>query len=249
MAQTSQLIITLKQLLKRHNKTYADVATCLNLSEASVKRLFSEQNISLHRLDSICHLMDLEISDLVREMQQTQQQPISELSHEQEKNIADDLSLLLITVSVLNRWSLEDILTYYNFTEAQCIRYLIHLDRLRIIELQPNNRIKLLVAPNFKWRSDGPIMQLFLEKIESEFFKTNFKKSSEQLIVLNGMLSKTSNELFQRKMRQLGHEFDTLSRDDAGLPLNERKGSTVLLAIRDWDYENLFKDMRKEQKE
>lgn len=246
MAQTNQLIITLKQQLKRHNKTYADVAQCLNLSEASVKRLFAEQNLSLQRLDKVCHLMNMEITDLVREMQQGLQQPISELSYEQEKSIADDLKLLLITVCVLNRWTLEDLLERYNFSETDCIRYLAHLDRLRIIELQPNNRIKLLVAPNFKWRDDGPITQLFLAKIESEYFKTTFERESEQLIVLNGMLSKASNELFQRKMRLLGQEFDSLSHDDAGLPLAQRQGSTVLVAIRDWDYENLFKAMRKE---
>ena len=51
MPQTNDLLHTLKKLLKRHNKTYVDVAACLQLSEASVKRLFSEQNMSLQRLD------------------------------------------------------------------------------------------------------------------------------------------------------------------------------------------------------
>ncbi|MBJ6610528.1 MAG: helix-turn-helix transcriptional regulator [Candidatus Thiothrix moscowensis] len=245
MPQTTELIITLKKLLKRHNKTYADVAACLQLSEASVKRLFSEQNLSLQRLDEICTLLDMEITDLVHEMQAEHRKPISELSHAQEKEIADDLFLMMVTVCVLNRWSLQDIVSRYNFTETQVIRYLAHLDRLRIIELQPGNRIKLLVAPNFKWRDDGPIMQLFRAKIESEYFRTSFSKDSEKLLVLNGMLSDASNALFQRKMAQLAKDFDTLSKDDASLPIGERKGSTVLVAMRDWDYERLFGDQRK----
>ena len=109
MPQTTDLLHTLKKLLKRHNKTYQDVALHLDLSEASVKRLFSEQNLSLQRLDAICNLMDLEISDLVREMRTEHNKPISELSYSQEKEIADDLHLLLVTVCVLNRWSLLDI--------------------------------------------------------------------------------------------------------------------------------------------
>ncbi len=245
MPQTTELVTTLKKLLKRHNKTYVDVAACLQLSEASVKRLFSEQNISLQRLDSICALLEMEITDLVHEMRAEHRQPISELTHAQEKEIADDMQLLMITVCVLNRWSLTDIMTHYKFTELQLIRYLAHLDRLRIIELQAGNRIKLLVAPNFKWRDDGPIMQLFRAKIESEYFRTNFTKEGERLLVLNGMLSDASNALFQRKMLQLAKDFDTLSKDDACLPIGERKGSTVLIAIRDWDYERLFGDQRK----
>jgi DNA-binding Xre family transcriptional regulator len=245
MPQTTALLHTLKKLLKRHNKTYVDVAACLDLSEASVKRLFSEQNLSLQRLDAICGLMELEISDLVREMKAEHSQPISELSHAQEKEIADDLSLLMITVCVLNRWTLNDIIQNYNFTQTQVIRYLAHLDRIHIIELQAGNRIKLLVAANFKWRDDGPIMQLFRAKIESEYFRTNFSKTSEKLIVLNGMLSDASNALFQRKMAQLAKDFDTLSKDDASLAIGQRKGSTLLIGIRDWDYERLFGDKRK----
>jgi DNA-binding Xre family transcriptional regulator len=247
MPQTTELVTTLKKLLKRHNKTYVDVADCLQLSEASVKRLFSEQNLSLQRLDAICGLLEMEISDLVREMHSEHAKPISEISYAQEKEIADDLQLMMVTVCVLNRWALPDITTHYNFSEPQVIRYLAHLDRLRIIELQPGNRIKLLVAPNFKWRDDGPIMQLFRAKIETEYFRTTFTKDSEKLIVLNGMLSDASNALFQRKMAQLAKDFDTLSKDDASLPIGERKGSTVLVAIRDWDYERLFGNQRKPQ--
>lgn len=245
MPQTTELLTTLKKLLKRHNKTYADVAACLDLSEASVKRLFSEQNISLQRLDVICNLLEMEIADLVHEMQAEHAKPISELSHAQEKEIADDLNLMMITVCVLNRWSLHDLVSRYHFSETQVIRHLAHLDRLHIIELQPGNRIKLLVAPNFKWRDDGPIMQLFRAKIESEYFRTTFTKESERLFVLNGMLSDASNALFQRKMAQLAKDFDTLSKDDASLPIGERKGSTLLIAIRDWDYERLFGGQRK----
>ena len=245
MPQTTELITTLKKLLKRHNKTYVDVADCLQLSEASVKRLFSEQNLSLQRLDDVCALMGMEISDLVYEMRAEHAKPISELTHAQEKEIADDLSLLLVTVLVLNRWSWQEIISRYNFSEAQVIRYLAHLDRLHIIELLPGNRIKLLVAPNFKWRDDGPIMKLFLAKIETEFFHSRFSKTHEKLVVLNGMLSDASNALFQRKMTQLAKDFDSLSKDDASLPVGERKGSTVLLALRDWDYERLFGEQRK----
>ena len=247
MPQTTELLHTLKKLLKRHNKTYLDVAEHLELSEASVKRLFSEQNISLQRLDAICTLLDMEISDLVHEMRDEHAKPISELSYAQEKQIADDLHLLLVTVCVLNRWSLLDITQRYQFSEPEVIRHLAHLDRLHIIELQAGNRIKLLIAPNFKWLDDGPIMQLFRAKIETEYFRTTFTKDSEKLLVLNGMLSDASNALFQRKMQQLAKDFDTLNKDDASLPIGERNGSTVLIGIRDWDYERQFGGQRKDR--
>ena len=53
MAQTRELIKTLKLALKARGKTYADVALELGLTEASVKRLFSRQSFSLDRLDQV----------------------------------------------------------------------------------------------------------------------------------------------------------------------------------------------------
>ena len=56
MAQVSSLIETLKKQLKAHGKTYADVAAALDLSEASVKRLFAEESFTLQRLSLVCNL-------------------------------------------------------------------------------------------------------------------------------------------------------------------------------------------------
>jgi hypothetical protein len=51
MPQTQQLVETLKQALRGQKKTYADVAKALELSEARVKRLFADKNLSLARGD------------------------------------------------------------------------------------------------------------------------------------------------------------------------------------------------------
>jgi O6-methylguanine-DNA--protein-cysteine methyltransferase len=52
MPQTQQLVETLKQALRGQKKTYADVAKALELSEARVKRLFADKNLSLARDES-----------------------------------------------------------------------------------------------------------------------------------------------------------------------------------------------------
>jgi len=235
MAQINSLLLTLKKALKAHGLTYKDLAPSLELSEASVKRLFAEQTISLQRLEQICQLMELEISDLVQMMNE-QQPRLQHLSVEQEKEITQDLVLLLITVSVLNRWTMQEIVTFYRLTENDCIQKLARLDKLKIIELLPKNKIKLLVAPNFSWRENGPIQQFFQEKIAAEYFKTKFKEDDECLVVLNGMLSSQSNCEFQRKLKKLAREFDELNNEDVALPFDQRNGVTVVMAIRNWRY-------------
>jgi transcriptional regulator with XRE-family HTH domain len=247
MAQTRELIKTLKTALKAQGKTYADVAVELGLTEASVKRLFSKQSFSLSRLDQVCHLLDIEIADLVQLMNE-QQQRLQQLTIEQEKEITGNVILTLVAVCVLNRWRMEDILSYYHISETECVQHLARLDRLKVIELLPKNRIKLLVAPNFSWRENGPIQLFFQKKISQEFFNTRFSREDECLLVLNGMFSSQSNAELQRKLKRLAREFDLLNNDDAALDLENRNGTTLVLAMRDWRY-GLFRPLIKPDSE
>src|SRR5690606_12687913 len=123
MAQVDALVDTLKAVLKSHNLKYRDVAEALELSEASIKRLFSSRNFSLQQVQQVCLMMGMEISDLVQLMAERQAR-LHELSEEQEEEIVRDPGFLIITVCVLNRWTFEDILQHYKFTEHECVQKL-----------------------------------------------------------------------------------------------------------------------------
>ncbi len=225
MAQTSELIKTLKQALKAHGKTYAAVARELSLTEASVKRLFWQKNFSLERLDQICHMLDMEISDLVQLMTDQQHQ-LLQLTVEQEQEVTNDVTLLVVAICALNKWTMKDIVAFYDISEGECFRKLAQLDRLKIIDLLPHNRIKLRVAANFGWRENGPIQSFFQEKLGPEILRGRFSRDDECLVVLNGMLSPQSNAEFQRKLKRLAWEFDKSS----GELISRRFGKSCALS-------------------
>ena len=244
MAQTTAIIKALKHTLKVHGKRYSDIAEALDMSEASIKRLFSEEQFSLKRLDLICNYLGIEISDLIASMRD--ETKLRMLSDEQEKQLVDDLPLLLVANSVLNHWSFEDILSIYEFTEHQLIQYMAKLDRLKLIQLLPNNRVKVLVDRDFSWRKNGPIQQFFEEKVKAEFFNSRFSRPEEKQLFLVGMLSRASNEAFQRKLDRLSNEFHDLHTADEKLPTAERFGTSAVIAMRLWEPE-VFEAMRKEK--
>ena len=129
-------------------------------------------------------------------------------------------------------------------TEFEAIRCLARLDRLKIIDLLPGNRIKLRVSANFDWLENGPIQQLFRSRLQDDFFDSRFDRQTERLLVVNGMLSGRSNEVLQRKMERLAREFDELNEDDADLALDQRHGVTMVIAMSDWRF-GLFADLRR----
>lgn len=61
MSQTNHLIKTLQRCLRAKGVTYRDVAGALDLSESSIKRLFSEKTFSVQRLEDICRYLDLSL--------------------------------------------------------------------------------------------------------------------------------------------------------------------------------------------
>ena len=108
----------------------------------------------------------------------------------------------------------------------------------------PKNNIKLKVSANFKWLENGPIQLFFQQKLAADFLADKFNRPREQLIVINGMLSDEAMMIFHRKLQQLARDFEELNNQDAGLSLQQRRGSTVMLAVRDWQY-GLFDQLRK----
>ncbi|WP_108651383.1 helix-turn-helix domain-containing protein [Dongshaea marina] len=245
MAQTRQLITTLKHQLRLRGKTYQDVAGVLELSEASVKRLFSQQDMTLQRLERVCQLINLELSDLISEMQKERAQ-LSELTLKQEEQIVSDLGLLLVAVCVVNGYTFEQILEQYRLTEGELVQKLAQLDRLRIIELLPGNRIKLAISTQFRWQPNGPIQQFFQQQVKEEFFRCRFDQPTDCLLVANGLLSAASNGKLQQRMQQLANEFTALAQDDFSLAMDKKHGSTLVVAVRQWN-SSLFSELQHQE--
>ena len=236
MANAAALVDVLKRELKARGITYAQVARSLGLSEASVKRMFSRREFTLKRLDRICELARSEFSDLTR-MLHEEENLVSQLTFEQEREIVSDRKLFLAAVCALNHVTIEQIVGVYDITRAECIQLLARLDRLGFIRLLPNNRIRLMVSPTFSWLPDGPIQRFFNEQAHSEYFRSRFARPHEFMVVMNGMLSRTSSATIVARLKRVVREFSELQREDANLPLAQRSAMSMCVAMRHWELE------------
>ena len=104
MTQTSELLLALKRCLRAHGHTYRDLAVALDLSEASVKRLFSEQSFTVKRLEQACRFLDMNIHELSRLTRMHEEAEPRELSLAQEQALAADPDLLLAFYLLINGW-------------------------------------------------------------------------------------------------------------------------------------------------
>ncbi|MBD8526657.1 helix-turn-helix domain-containing protein [Pseudomarimonas arenosa] len=238
-----ELIDALKRMLKQQGLTYAELADRLTLSEATVKRVFSQRSLNLDRLEQICDVLGVGLAELSAEANR-HREPLAELSVEQETELVSDPALLLALYLVLNRFSEAEVKQRYKFTVAEWTLLLTRLDRLGVIELQPGNKCRLRTARNFRWRRNGPMQALFQKRLLPEYFAAPFEDEPSQLILLSGMLSERAAHHLQRRMQELAEEFDLLLAQDAALPADQRQGLSLVFACRPWSL-NLFDRYRK----
>lgn len=243
MARSKQLVDAIKITLKRQGITYRVLANKLDVSESTIKQMFANANFSLARLDAICELLDVDINALL-ELSESLEDRVTSITLEQEQALVEDRKLLVVAYCLVNHWKVEEIVARYDISDTQIITLLARLDKMRLIELQPNNRVRLLMANNFSWHTNGPIEKYFRSTIQTEFFNSSFEEDGALRVVKNGVLTMKGQADLRNRLKMLDSLFDELSEQERKIPASDRHGITMILAIRNWQV-SIFTDLER----
>ena len=233
-AEIAHLIATVKRQLKAQGRSYRDVARYLELSEASVKRLFSSERFTIERLAKIGELLGFTLA----EMLQTAASSVPELdtlTSAQEAQLVSDEILLMVTVLALNHWSVADIVNWYRISEAEVVKRLRILDRMGVIELLPGDRIRRRARRDFDWLPHGPIKAYFAKQGVSDFLKGPFDDADESMDFSHAMLTKTAQAELKVELRRLRRKLAGLHEESVPASLHDKRGIGLLLAMRRWE--------------
>ena len=236
MATSTAMVGALKQLVRERGMTYRQLAEALELSESAVKRMFATGNMSLRRLDQICSAIACDLGDVLRKLESDHQR-MDELPLEDEKALVDDPKLLLVAYCMVNHWTVETMVERYTVSQTDLIRCLTRLDRMRLIELLPENRVRTLVGSNFRWQRNGPIERFFRSQVQVEFFGSTFSNPLELHLVKMGDLSRAAQARIRQRLEAIGQLFDEIAEDERKVSSKERHGMTMVLAMREWRFE------------
>ena len=243
MARTKHIIDALKVELKRQGVTYKSLSAKLEVSESTVKHMFSTGNFSLKRLDSICELLDSDLNALL-ELSDSIEDKLTVLDIQQEQALVENKKLLVVAYCLVNHWTVEEIIERYDIDQLEAITLLAKLDKMRLIELLPNNKVRLLMANNFHWQPNGPIEKYFRAQVQTEFFNTSFDEDGALRVVKNGVISKKGQLDLHHRLKMIDSLFDEISLAERKLPLQDRQGITMILAIRSWQL-SIFTDLER----
>ena len=245
MGSPELVMQTLRRELRQAGITYRMLAQRIGMSESSMKRVFSQGDMSLSRLALLCKAAGLAMEDVLR--QAADAVPHADvLTLPQERSLVADPRLLLVAICCLGQWRFEQIVDTYALSQAECVRCLARLDRLGLIELKPANRYRLRVSRTFRWRPDGPVQRFFREHVVHDYFGGGFDQPGEALLFAHGRLSAASAGEMVQRCQQLAAQLAAAHQDDQRLPPEQRDGFTLVLGLRSWELA-AFTAMRRHQ--
>ena len=232
MDETRQMVDALKRCLKMRGLTYRALAQRINLSEASVKRIFSERSFTLRRLEQVCGALEITMVELIRMVEHGRSRPTN-LSLEQEEALARDPALLSYFYLVLSGWLDPEIQRCYEFEEPQIRKLRARLIGLDLIEPLTGGRHRPRVGRQISWRKDGPVRRAYERQVKAEFLQADFTGQEDFFGWQPAELTAASIEVLKRKLTLLHREFLDMAELDS-TTTQRRHSTALLLAFRPW---------------
>jgi transcriptional regulator with XRE-family HTH domain len=243
MSTTHDLVIALKAELKAAGITYAELAGQLGMAESSIKRIFAKGDMPLSRIDEVLRVLKMDFAELARKIADAQ--PLRrELTLEQETAVVADRKLMLLALCCISQWTFEQMLATYSIPEADCVRYLVQLDKLGFIELRPLNRYRLKVAKGFRWRPHGPVMEFFRQYVVDDYYSGGFDGEGETLMLVHGQVNAAQATAFVERLQRVGQDFAQQHLADQKLGSDRKRPYTLVLSMRSWLFAP-FRDLKR----
>jgi DNA-binding Xre family transcriptional regulator len=231
--KSSQILVeTLKQALKMRRINYKSLALSWGLSEASVKRIMSQGDLTLERIEQACDLMQMSFGELIRLTPFQSETTDQELSLEHESEFVKEPKLFHFWFLLKDGKTVKWIEKKFDVTPAEVQKFLSALDRIQLIELLPENKVRILAKNRVRFRKDGMMGRKIVNDAKESFLNTDFKNPEEHLRFGMYRLNLQSASRYKAKMDKLIHEMKTESEIEG--EQSESVDFGILLALRPW---------------
>lgn len=231
--KSSQILVeTLKQALKTRRINYKALAQAWTLSEASVKRIMSQGDLSLERIEQACELMQMSFGDLIRLTPFQLETQDQELSPEHEAEFVNEPKLFHFWFLLSEGKTVKWIEKKFEVSQAEIQKFLSALDRIKLIELHPGNKVRVLAKHRVRFRKDGQMGKKIVLQAKDSFLNADFNNASEHLRFGMYRLNMQSVIRYKSKMDKLIHEMKSEGEIEGEQTDSVEFG--FLLALRPW---------------
>ena len=225
------ILQALKKLLKAQGLRYQDVAETLEISRITVKRYLSGRGLTLAALESLCSVLGITLGDLIDIVRDNRPNSANSRSSQQEEALFAEPFLAILFVLLMRGWSPGQLQEEFDLTEVELTRYLTSLDRLKLIELHPFSRVKLLIGHPFNVAPGSPLLKAFDKYVKADLFKVNIMAPEVTFRYNYFKFSPGALQEFTKMMDDLLLATEQISATDRNLPKTAAKWQSVFVLV------------------
>lgn len=212
----------LKKALKVRRVTYSKLGFEIGLSEASVKRMFSEGDCKLSRLLEICEILQISIDDIFERADRLEQEP-QVLSVATEAALAANKSLFSLFILLRESVSEKELEKVFGISENDIFLHARELEKLGLMEIHATGqRYRVVNRGPIKFRLKGPLNKA-MKNINLNFISravdlgetqgAAFVSTSRKVLPDTANLIKQDIEALTKKMSNLARQDQLIAED------------------------------------
>jgi AcrR family transcriptional regulator len=214
-----KLMLTLKQQFRASGLHYRDVASRLNVSEGTVKRYFSGKGLTLHVLEQLSEMVDLDLLSLAA---LTGQQDTTErgLTREQMAGLRASKITLAVFYQLAIGFTPAQLIQEFDLSR-QMEQILDRLQSLGLIRRLSKNNVKLLRKPvlsGFSWVVDPEVRGRKVEYAREFLNDIELNDDRCDWMDLQARLSTQSKSHLREIMRRFASDVQDLTKADLAQP-------------------------------
>jgi len=213
---SSRMLAYLKKLYRAKGLRLCDVATRIGVSERSIKRYLNGRGVSLEILERLCAAADLTILALAELAEDDAVEQVC-TNDAQEDALADEPMLAISFYLLTLGWTTQVIAREFFLSDLDLNRILLRLDRLGLITLYCENRLKVRVRLRPPGACSARLRDLMLAGVRSQLARSELDGAAT---LWSGGMVRLGPDSFERtrnRLQALVDEIVELSRHDKHL--------------------------------
>ena len=230
--QMNQVLASLRSLLRAQGLHNHNIASLLDVTERTVTRWLGGRGLTVHALQRLCAIADVTLMELFEIAGAKFQKRSVTLTKRQEQELVDNPIMALFFANICHGFPVDELLGQLGLSEADKVLALVGLEKLKLIELLPGDRVRLLVPRDVRWRENGPRNRAATESFAQIMGKIDFcdpaVMSEWSVLRLSGRSATYMREKFNILMKEIIYLAEIDRRSDG--PDNE--WYAVILAAR-----------------
>jgi len=232
--QVATLIDALKQLCRSRGLRYREIAAQLGVTERTVKRWFAGHGLTLQVVEDLCNALGVTFIELCEVAKEDIDTRPTRLGRDQARELFSDLQLALVFILLTRGWSAQEIQRECGMSEALLIGHLVKLEKLKLVELFPGNKVRLLFARNISWDQSPEAGRAFARGLRNLFVTMDFSRPNaiweSQVIHITDQALQEISAKFRALTLEIIHKADAERESSA-----QKSWQVLLMAIQPFD--------------